>query len=141
MNPVKVKITDLVDAYTAIGKLGEVPYKLAWRLSRITKKIEPEVQRYQNDMNALLLQYGKKVNEGYVIPPDNREIYQKCVEDRNQETCEVEVMPIPLSLFDFAPDPKYPNEKYKVPPIFFHLADWIVQEDNPIPADQFKPGA
>ena len=126
------KTSEIVDTFAVIQKIGDLPaLKLSWRIGKIARRLQPIYEQFRTDELALYKTYGKEKVAGggnwEVLPGNFTEFdgERKILLDKKVE---VDIEPIPLGLFDFAPDPKYPDAKYQVPPLMFSVMGWIIEE-------------
>ena len=72
-----VKFKDILDAEKALGKLSQerLPVRQSVALARLIKKLNEELQIFNDQREKLLIQYGEyKENEGgYLVPKESLE--------------------------------------------------------------------
>lgn len=104
---IKLTLKDIVDAQQALIKLTHLnlPIKAAYKISRIIKVLEPELQHYYTTLNMILIKYGAKTdNKGKIIfvdgqpdmAVDQKILYEKELNELLDVTLELTVSPISL---------------------------------------------
>jgi hypothetical protein len=132
----KVKLSTIIESQLAMQVLcsEKLPLKLGWRIRKNIRKIQPEFDRYAAENLILYQKFGaEKEPKGcgkWELLPENNTAYSDENKDILKDEIEVNVQPIPLSLFDFAPDPKYPQDKYRIPPSILIDLDWMLLDDE-----------
>lgn len=76
-----VKFSDILDANTALGKLSQerLPVRQSVSLARLIKKLNEEMNLFNEQRERLLKQYGeyKEGAGGYEIPKENLPTFRK----------------------------------------------------------------
>lgn len=97
-----VKFKDILDAEKALGKLSQerLPVRQSVALARLIKKLNEELQIFNDQREKLLIQYGEyKENEGgYLVPKENLEAFSKDFNILLGSTCELEGEKIKITL-------------------------------------------
>ena len=88
-----VKFKDILDAEKALGKLSQerLPVRQSVALARLIKKLNEELQIFNDQREKLLIQYGEyKENEGgYLVPKENLEAFRKDFDILLGSSCEL----------------------------------------------------
>jgi len=131
-----LKLLTLVDAKNAFALLGneKLPYKLSWMIQRAIRKVTSELQEYEKINLELCIKYGveqePKGSGIWRLLPENNIVYQNEIKPILDEEVEIDINPIPLSLFDFAPNLEHPEVKYMVFPKVLLDLDWAFFNDE-----------
>ena len=78
--------------------MGEkVDFKLAYRLTKILKKLEGELESFREAQKVILIKYGKKEKDGRMrLQPDKLEDFNKDLNELLNSEVDVEFEPIPM---------------------------------------------
>lgn len=131
----KLKVKQIVQSQNAIQVLNgeKLPLKLAWRFQRNIRKITTELEDFNKVNFELVKKYGKENEPNgsgtWELLKENVTAYDEEIRPILDDEVEIDVQPIPLSLFDFAPDPKLPNDKYRPQPGVLLDLDWMLMDD------------
>lgn len=86
----------------------KIPVKTAYKLSKLARRVEEEVQFYQKEFKAIIDEYAKKENGQYVFAPDGLSI--EVIDGKDDEcnakifelkTIEVDLKDISFSIEEF----------------------------------------
>lgn len=86
----------------------KIPVKTAYKLSKLARRVEEEVQFYQKEFKAIIDEYAKKENGQYVFAPDGLSI--EVIDGKDDEcnakifelkTIEVDLKDITFSIEEF----------------------------------------
>lgn len=86
----------------------KIPVKTAYKLSKLARRVEEEVQFYQKEFKAIIDEYAKKENGQYVFAPDGLSI--EVIDGKDDEcnakifelkTIEVDLKDIAFSIEEF----------------------------------------
>lgn len=89
-----------------------IPVKYSWRLGKVMKKLQAEIEEFSISRNDLYVKYGDEVEgaeEGqpgvgggkkYKVPNENMEVFISEMNDLLEETVEIEFEPVPLSIVE-----------------------------------------
>lgn len=131
----KVKMKQIVQSQNAIQVLNgeKLPLKLAWRIQKNVRRITAELEDYNKINLELFKKYGEekepKGSGQWKLLPEKTTLYDEEIKPILEDDVEIGVQPIPLSLFDFSPDPKFPNDKYRPQPGVLLDLDWMLLDD------------
>ena len=67
------EVLSLQEFYVAV-KDKKLPLKTAYKLSRLMKRVEEEIQFYNQEFNKILDEYAKKENNNFVFSKDGTSI-------------------------------------------------------------------
>ena len=130
----KVKLLTLIQAQNSIATLGTLPFKLSWRIQKIARKINSAVEDYSKDEFAAIKEYGKEkepIGCGEWEPlPENKTALGEALKDMQSKEVEIDFDPIHLTMLDFAPDPKFPEDKFRIPPFVLLNLDWMFTDEE-----------
>lgn len=131
----KIKLKQVVQSQNAIQVLSgeKLPLKLGWRIQKNVRRLTPKLEEYNLDNVGLFKIYGvedePKGCGKYKLLPENATAYEEEMKPVLEHEIELDIEPILLSLFDFAPDPKYPADKYRPQPGVLLDLDWMFVDD------------
>jgi len=87
-----------------------IPAKYSWRLGRVMKKLQVEVESFTDQRSKLFEKYGEEVESEseekkmqgvqFKIKAEHMDVFTKELNDLLQETIEIEFDPIPISLIE-----------------------------------------
>lgn len=91
-----------------------IPAKYSWRLSKVMKHLQGEVDSFNQHRNDLFEKYGEEVDnpdlpegmpggKSYKIKPEHVETFQSELNELLSETISIEFDPIPISLVADSP--------------------------------------
>lgn len=99
------EVLSLQEFYVAV-KDKKLPLKTAYKLSRLMKRVEEEIQFYNQEFNKILDEYAKKENNNFVFSKDGSsiEIIPGKEEECNNKIIELKTLEINLNDFSFTLD-------------------------------------
>ena len=99
------EVLSLQDFYVAV-KDSKLPLKTAYKLSRLMKRVEEEMQFYNQEFSKILDEYAKKENNNFVFSKDGTsiEIIPGKEEECNNKIIELKTLEIDLNNFSFTLD-------------------------------------
>ena len=122
----KLKMYEIIDLPTIFGKLKgqKLPFKTAYKIVLFTQEVQKHVDFYQETFRNLLNEYGKKDEQGNLVPTSDgqgvllveetmSEAYQKLAELRDLE---VELPDAKFSVDDFGSIEISPEEMMVIMP-------------------------
>lgn len=86
----------------------KLPIKTAYKLNKLARRVEEEIQFYQKEFQNIVNEYAKKVNGQYVYSPDGTSI--EVIDGKDDEcntkifelkTLEIEIKDIEFSIEEF----------------------------------------
>ena len=101
------EVLALQNFFTAVAD-KKLPIKTAYKLNRLARQVEEEIQFYQKEFRMIVNEYAKKENGQYVYSPDGTSI--EVVDGKDDEcnaklfelkTLEVEIKDIEFSIEEF----------------------------------------
>lgn len=98
-----MKIKDCQNFNAGFVKImnGQINFKLAYRLTKIMKKIEGELAAAQSGIKVLFEKYGEKDDKGGTqIKPENLEVFQKESAELMEQEVKIDFEPIPISILE-----------------------------------------
>ena len=121
-----LKMYEIIDLPNILGKLKEqkLPFKTAYKTVLLTQEVQKHVDFYQETFRNLLMEYGKKDEQGNLVPTSDgqgvllveetmSEAYQKLGELRDLE---VELPDTKFSVDDFGSIEISPEEMMVIMP-------------------------
>lgn len=99
------EVLSLQEFYVAV-KDKKLPLKTAYKLSRLMKRVEEEIQFYNQEFNKILDEYAKKENNNFVFSKDGTsiEIIPGKEEECNNKIIELKTLEVDLNNFSFTLD-------------------------------------
>ena len=99
------EVLSLQEFYVTV-KDKKLPLKTAYKLSRLMKRVEEELQFYNQEFNKILDEYAKKENNSFVFSKDGSsiEIIPGKEEECNNKIIELKTLEINLDDFSFTLD-------------------------------------
>ena len=99
------EVLSLQDFYVAV-KDSKLPLKTAYKLSRLMKRVEEEMQFYNQEFSKILDEYAKKENNNFVFSKDGTsiEIIPGKEEECNNKIIELKTLEVDLNNFSFTLD-------------------------------------
>jgi seryl-tRNA synthetase len=75
----QLKLKEILQNIDSIGKLlnKELPVKTAYRLGRLSKALQSELDQFNLTRNNLIKKYGKEKDGQYQIDPDDKTALEK----------------------------------------------------------------
>jgi hypothetical protein len=98
-----MKLKDLHGFNMGVGSFMQekIDFKLAYRLIKIIKKIEPELFAMDAARKVLVEKYGKKNERGSMdVIPANMEAFSKDMEALLEQEVKIDFEPIPLAMLE-----------------------------------------
>lgn len=101
------EVIGLQNFFTTVAD-KKIPVKTAYKLSKLARRVEEEVQFYQKEFKAIIDEYAKKENGQYVFAPDGLSI--EVIDGKDDEcnakifelkTIEVDLKDISFSIEEF----------------------------------------
>lgn len=101
------EVIGLQNFFTTVAD-KKIPVKTAYKLSKLARRVEEEVQFYQKEFKAIIDEYAKKENGQYVFAPDGLSI--EVIDGKDDEcnakifelkTIEVDLRDISFSIEEF----------------------------------------
>lgn len=94
----KLTLKDLLQNVESLGKLlkKELPVKTAYRLGRLSKVLQSELDQFNLTRNNLIKKYGKEKEGQYQIDPEDKEALEKF----NKEIEELLTVEISIDAYD-----------------------------------------
>lgn len=82
----KLTLKELLQNVESLGKLlnKELPVKTAYRLGRLSKVLQSELEQFNLTRNNLIKKYGKEKDGQYQIDPDDKVVMEKFNEEIEQ---------------------------------------------------------
>lgn len=100
---IKLTIAQIIPMFTNSKNLLSLslPAKESYRLGLAMRQVEEKYQIYDQTRQKFILQYGEKIESENVIrvKPENVPSFNKEMEGLLSETFEIDMDPIPVSLF------------------------------------------
>lgn len=109
----KIKLGDIVGNSENLQNLlkTKLPVKVAYRLKRLSQKLEGEIKTYNETRNALVLEIAKDLPDPTKITAENQEELQEYNKRHNELLeMEVEIDFEPISIDDLGEVEVAPNE-------------------------------
>lgn len=103
----KIKMQEVLQLKDFFDKIKsvEMPIKTAYKMNRILKKVEGEIEFYQLQFNNILNKYAKKNEKGeFILTSDGQgvEIEQEKIEDCQNEFLALSQLEIEVDKFSFS---------------------------------------
>lgn len=97
----KATLKDILQNVESLGKLlnKELPVKTAYRLGRLSKALQSELDQFNITRNNLIKKYGKEKEGQYQIDPEDKEAMEKF----NKEIEELLAIEIHIDAYDPIP--------------------------------------
>lgn len=110
----EITLRELAPVIQSMNNFVEVPLpaKHSWRLSRVMKKLQEDIQDFNTSRQELFDKYGTEAkmtdeqakmaspgSKAIQITEENREVFAKELDELLNETIEIEFEPIPISMF------------------------------------------
>ncbi|QKJ99935.1 MAG: hypothetical protein HND40_10370 [Ignavibacteriota bacterium] len=102
----QLTLKQILESVDSLGKLlnKELPVKTAYRLGRLSKAIQSELDQFNLTRNNLIKKYGKEKDGQYQIDPDDKTALEKFNKEI-EELLDVEIKidsyePIPINELD-----------------------------------------
>lgn len=94
----KLTLKELLQNVESLGKLlnKELPVKTAYRLGKLSKALQSELDQFNLTRNNLIKKYGKEKDGQYQIDPDDKEALEKF----NKEIEELLSVEINIDVYD-----------------------------------------
>lgn len=95
------EVFDMMQILPKFCAENKFPTKVAYRLSRIYKKIESEYKIFDEERIKLVKRHGKEAEPGqYQIPSDNLAEFNQEIRQLFDEIVEINFKPIPIDLLN-----------------------------------------
>jgi hypothetical protein len=95
----KMKLGELRNCSVSLGKiLGVENFKLAYRVMKLTKKVQSELTEFEKIRIEMLKKYGTLKGDIYTLKPDNVKTFNKQLQEILDEEITLDIDLIPLSL-------------------------------------------
>ena len=95
-----MKLKDITNFDQGVAKImGEkIDFKLAYRLTKIVKKIEPDISAMNQAQKKLYEKYAEKTKDGLTLPKKNLRAFNNDFEELLDQEIKIDFEPIPLEL-------------------------------------------
>jgi len=93
-----MKLKQLIDAQDALHRLSHAPLPaaVAFRLKRVLRVVQPELQTYEEARVKLASSFGKISEDGsqYIVPPEKRPMFNEELEALWNEEVDLNFQPL-----------------------------------------------
>ena len=99
-------IIDFSSIYTKI-KSQKLPFKVAYKLALLSQEVQKHIDFYQESFRNLLQEYGKKDEQGNVIPTDDGQgilLMEETMNEAYTKLAELRELDVELPDTKFSPD-------------------------------------
>ena len=98
----KLKLSEIVGNIEGIKALAvvELPIKVSYNIKRLVRKLQPEIDTYQEARNAIINELGEldeKTKETKVVDPEKLKEFAKRVTELLEVEVEIDFEPIKIS--------------------------------------------
>lgn len=129
----KLPMLELYGLFVALVEVEKVnttmPFKLSWDLDDIKEEIKKPCARFEEQRLKILRELGKEKEGGqFEILEENKDAFQKQMDEINNVEVEVDINPIPLSLFETAKDFQFARGTFAV--LRKYIIDFPVKESQ-----------
>ncbi len=94
-----MKLKQLIEAESALHKLMNTPLPaaVAFRLKRVVRVVQPELQAYEEQRLKLVYELGEKDEKGQtIVTPENLPAFTEQIEALFNEEVELNYKPLPI---------------------------------------------